>query len=366
MTSEAEMQEAWANFFHSLTPDQHSLLTHASTASAATTPESSSGINSPTMTEDHLARSYIATDYQQIHDAMQATRPASRRVRTGHAKKRPLNAFMAFRSYYSPQLSGMTQKVKSGIMQSLWSAETRKNLWAILAKAYTDIRDNHQEHVSLDKFLLATVHEIPVIPAPVYLAKMGWELTMDAYGEKIIRRADSFDINALNAEYPIDTNVSVVDLVNHCYKAHLVHRSTRVGRTAAVTFAAAAATTAAQTQSTVARDDRIFDFDMEVREVMSANNEPAAANNEPVTMSPPTFDVDIRAEYGPSINDVTADQQHAFAQVPFAMHFHPQVQPPVLGFDPGMIQDDFDPFSLDAHLDAQLEAEIEALMNFDD
>ena len=30
------------------------------------------------------------------------------------------------------------------------------------------------------------------------------------------------------------------------------------------------------------------------------------------------------------------------------MHFHQQIQPPVLGLDLNMIQDDFDPFTLNA------------------
>ncbi|RMZ86826.1 hypothetical protein DV736_g5948, partial [Chaetothyriales sp. CBS 134916] len=311
MGTEAEVQEAWSNFFRSLTPDQRSLLTQASTASSATTPGNISVIN---RTEEHLASSYISTNVQQ------AIRARSRRVRASAIKKRPLNAFIAFRTYYSPQLSGMTQKIKSRHMQHLWAGETRKNLWTLLAKAYTDLRDNHQEPVPLDKLLMATVTEVPVIPAPVYLAKMGWELTMDDKGEKILRRASSFDINALNAEYPTQTNMSVVDLVNHCYKVHLLHRSTRVGRTTAVTFATGpSATMPAQSQPNATRDDRTFDFDIELRELLRADNEQA-------TMPSSAFDfsIDFRPDCRPSINDVTVDQQHAFAQIPFAMHFHPQ------------------------------------------
>jgi hypothetical protein len=57
---------------------------------------------------------------------------------------------------------------------------------------------------------------------------------------------------------------------------------------------------------------------------------------------------DLSTNYMPTIEQVTADQQQAFDQMPMAMHFHPGIQPPVLGFDPNMIQDDFDPYSFDA------------------
>lgn len=52
----------------------------------------------------------------------------------------------------------------------------------------------------------------------------------------------------------------------------------------------------------------------------------------------------------PTIEQVTADQQHAFEQLPMPIHFHPGIQPPVLGFDPNMIQDDFDPYTFDQYI----------------
>lgn len=48
-----------------------------------------------------------------------------------------------------------------------------------------------------------------------------------------------------------------------------------------------------------------------------------------------------------SIAEVTADQQAAFDGNTISSHFHPNVQPPVLGFDPSIIQGEFDPFSLE-------------------
>lgn len=48
-----------------------------------------------------------------------------------------------------------------------------------------------------------------------------------------------------------------------------------------------------------------------------------------------------------TIAAITADQQAAFEDNDLALHFHPRIQPPILGFDPRIIQDDFDPFDLD-------------------
>lgn len=54
----------------------------------------------------------------------------------------------------------------------------------------------------------------------------------------------------------------------------------------------------------------------------------------------------IRVDYAPSIETVTAAQQYAFMQNPFEVQFHPRVEPPILNFDPMTIQSDFDPFAL--------------------
>ena len=267
-------------------------------------------------------------------------------------------------AYYSPKLSGLTQKVKSGLMQRMWSGETRKNLWTLLAKAYTDLRDNHQEPVPLDKFLAIAVTQVPVIPACAYLVRMGWELSTDEAGEKTLMRAANFDAAALNAEYPAQTNNSVLDLINHCYKVGLLQRSARVGRKAAVTFATAPATTvSAQKPPAASRDVRVFDVSLFVppetavtdssRQLEQELTQLLGADEALLAGSSSDFDfnnmsMDLRPDYQPSINDITVDQQRAYERTPFALHFHPQIQPPVLGFDPNIIQDDFDPFTLNA------------------
>jgi len=61
----------------------------------------------------------------------------------------------------------------------------------------------------------------------------------------------------------------------------------------------------------------------------------------------PAFDFnDFRTDYCPSIQTVIVDQQQAYDRYPFAVHFHPSA-PTVIGFDPHMVQDDFDPFSFE-------------------
>jgi hypothetical protein len=89
--------------------------------------------------------------------------------------KRPLNSFMAFRAYYAPAFAKYQQKNISGFLNKLWAGDFVKAKWAILAKAYSSIRDRvGKENVPLDGFLALTCPVIGILPPEEYFEKMGW------------------------------------------------------------------------------------------------------------------------------------------------------------------------------------------------
>jgi hypothetical protein len=65
-----------------------------------------------------------------------------------------------------------------------------------------------------------------------------------------------------------------------------------------------------------------------------------------------TANVDATASYAEnlSIETTTAGVQRALeeypGEYPYAYHFHPAVDQPILAFDPTVIQDNFDPFDM--------------------
>ena len=65
-----------------------------------------------------------------------------------------------------------------------------------------------------------------------------------------------------------------------------------------------------------------------------------------------------RSDYNPSIGTVIAEQQGALeaypSQYPYTLHFHPDIQQPALGFSPGMVQDDFDPFDISDYVNFEI------------
>jgi len=111
----------------------------------------------------------------------------------------------------------------------MWATEPRKHFFALLAKAHSEIRDNHSEQIKFEKFLASTVGLLPIIPADSYLKAMGWELTVDSNGEQeLVRSGPLTDQN-----FALTTNVSALDIIEHCYKIGLVARpahSLRSGR----------------------------------------------------------------------------------------------------------------------------------------
>ncbi|RHZ57623.1 uncharacterized protein CDV56_107167 [Aspergillus thermomutatus] len=147
----------------------------------------------------------------------------SRAKRTREGKKRPLNSFIAFRSFYSVIFPDLTQKAKSGILRFLWQNDPFKAKWAILAKAYSIIRDDHGTEGSLDRFLELTTKFIGIIEPTRYLDAMGWQLNFDDQGQYTMAKVKIITI----PEADVATNYSVDDVVKHCYETGYVSEKPR-------------------------------------------------------------------------------------------------------------------------------------------
>jgi hypothetical protein len=116
---------------------------------------------------------------------------------------------------------------KSGLISAIWEQEAKRGLWALLGEAYSDIRDHHKEVIDLTEFFALAVPLLPIIPAHLYLVKMGWELVTTSTGEAKLSRNPNFNAEILETEYPGHTNLSAKDIVNHCYQQGLANRAHR-------------------------------------------------------------------------------------------------------------------------------------------
>lgn len=115
--------------------------------------------------------------------------------------------------FYSTIFPDITQKSKSGILRFLWQNDPFKAKWTILAKAYSIIRDEHDNAVSLESFLTLNSELIGILEPDRYLDAMGWELTLNDKQQYTMARVKS----PVATEAQLSTNCSVDDLIKHCY-----------------------------------------------------------------------------------------------------------------------------------------------------
>ncbi|RAL10537.1 uncharacterized protein BO97DRAFT_349077 [Aspergillus homomorphus CBS 101889] len=195
--------------------------------------------NMPQVTNKDIRPSHesetIAESSQAIHDNANATvdhgdpgtpTPASRvKKAPQEGKRRPLNSFIAFRSFYSVIFPEITQKAKSGILRFLWQNDPFKAKWTIIAKAYSIIRDTHEdEHsVSLETFLNLNSGMIGIIQPDRYLDVMGWQLAVDKYQQYTMTKVKL----PTTTEGQLSTNYSVDDIIKNCYDTGYVSGGNR-------------------------------------------------------------------------------------------------------------------------------------------
>ncbi|MCJ1245825.1 hypothetical protein MMC30_003029 [Trapelia coarctata] len=129
---------------------------------------------------------------------------------------RPLNLYIAFRTYYSKMFPGLQQKEISVLLTLVWRNDNAKAKWSILAKAYSIIRDaTGKENASLELFLGMNAPIIGMVEPGNYLAFMGYEMSRNEFGQmKLVQRSKP-NAASLKGEY-FATNVSVDDIICNC------------------------------------------------------------------------------------------------------------------------------------------------------
>ncbi|KAJ6132844.1 Mating type protein [Penicillium samsonianum] len=124
---------------------------------------------------------------------------------------RPLNSFMVFRSFCAPMFPGIPQKVKSMAISEMWQDDTLKSYWAILAKAYTIIRDHfHVDTPSLSAFVELCLPLMGFLSRQQYLTMSGWHV--QPMGNSLsLRKINSSTLTNFNPPM-----ISVDQVVKHC------------------------------------------------------------------------------------------------------------------------------------------------------
>ncbi|KAF9245528.1 transcriptional regulator family: HMG [Penicillium roqueforti] len=124
---------------------------------------------------------------------------------------RPLNSFMIFRSFCAPMFPGIPQKVKSMAISEMWQDDTLKSHWAVLAKAYTVIRDHfHVDTPSLSAFVDLCLPLMGFLSRQQYLTLSGW-IVQPSGTSLSLRKIGTSRLDTLHP--PI---IAVDQVVKHC------------------------------------------------------------------------------------------------------------------------------------------------------
>ncbi|GAB7353584.1 hypothetical protein MBLNU459_g4008t1 [Dothideomycetes sp. NU459] len=190
-----------------------------------------------------------------VSKTAQRSAAVSSRPFSSIAPSRPLNSWMAFRSYHAPMFKTFQQKEISGLLTRLWQNDPFKAKWSLLAKAYSMIREYKTKDVApLDVFLSLTCPYIGIIPRDDYLSVMGWEIVGEN-GEKMMERRFTPDISSFQ-ENILTTNLSSEEIVSYCYQVSYIQNDngdiTRSrGAAATLTMAAQPASSSTQLRRSV-------------------------------------------------------------------------------------------------------------------
>lgn len=235
-------------------------------------------------------------------------------------------------AYISPLLGKIPQKARSPMLSLMWRAEQRQGQFHLLGAAYSKIRDECNDCPSLEKFVEVAAGTLSIIPADLYFELSGWKIVDDGDSKHLV--ATIVDDNLIIATYPLQTVVSTQEIIQYCFDHGLINNMPTAATVttqphAAISFAALpqnhdleAAVNASSVQSEPDAVDDAFEF-FDFNDASSSNT------------------------YNLSFDAVTQDQQRAYENTPATAHWHPAIQPPILGIDPNIIQDEFDPFSFE-------------------
>ncbi|OBS24017.1 hypothetical protein FPOA_04565 [Fusarium poae] len=107
----------------------------------------------------------------------------------GQRAKRPLNGFMAFRTYYMKLFPDAQQKNASGFLTQLWAKDPHRNKWALIAKVYSFIRDHvGKAKCNLTAFLSVACPMMKIFEPVEYLQTLGWQISRDNYGNTVLNQ----------------------------------------------------------------------------------------------------------------------------------------------------------------------------------
>lgn len=173
--------------------------------------------------------------------------------------------------YYASIFNTSQQKNISGFLTRIWGKDPFKAKWAILAKAYSLLREEHSKvDAPLDAFLAIACPIINIVPREDYMSTMGWNILVSEDSVNTIERV--FEPNFSDfTQATLSTNLSANQIVQHCAAVGFVSKkdSRRIDRDpSALAMATFVPASQSQLSFPAASDNRV--------DISGQNNEAAS------------------------------------------------------------------------------------------
>lgn len=167
----------------------------------------------PNNTLRHVATQLGPAAHEALEFLNAGQASGSQDASVGRAK-RPLNAFMAFRTYYLKMFPDVQQKTVSGFLTTLWNKEAQRNKWALIAKVYSFVRDHlGKAKVNLAAFLALCCPIMRMVDPADYLDTLGWVVQENAEGAMTIIQVQDDEHSVESTSVPDVYPTSEIELL---------------------------------------------------------------------------------------------------------------------------------------------------------
>jgi hypothetical protein len=115
-----------------------------------------------------------------------------------------------------PVFKTFSMKALSGPIGHLWESDLNKPLWSLMAKAWSNIRDQiGNDNAPLHQFFSIVCPHLNIPSPEFYLELLGWDFVVDDKGALTVSRNPYLTLDAANVGVSAAA-VSVEDIVSHC------------------------------------------------------------------------------------------------------------------------------------------------------
>lgn len=251
----------------------------------------------------------------------------------------------------------MSQRQKSPLLCFLWKQDPFQAKWAILARAYSSIRDsNLGNQITLDSYLAISGPLIGVISPDDYLESRGLQVVNGPDNKQNFIKTGS----AIEPYQTTSTNLSEKDIVNHCVEIGYIREpesqinDTSCGSELAMAVAAqptnqnsGVSLALQQIGSRTIIGHEIESDDMIAGTARNYNVDAINGHGGRVTVN---YGLGNRYPYtAAEFNEEISTTLNSFSSVDnigYLSLFNPELQAPVALYNPYVIQDEFDAFDI--------------------